>query len=859
MATNNVKIVLSAEDRSKAAFGSVRSSLTQMRGQVAGLTSLFAGLIPVLTITGLAAVAKNGIDAADALNDMSARTGVAVKTLAEYKLAAQLADTSLDDLAKGIQRLTLSMGKAEQGGTAQAEALKRLGITTKDPKIAFEQLAEAVAKSDDPTRTAADLAAVLGKSYVNLLPLLQGGAKGLRDSAASSATFAESMAKLAPDAGKFNDQLDLLKTNAAGAAAQLLTSLVPILNDALGAWRDNANEIGNMNAALVGLGRLGIVGQTIGVLWANVSYVFKQVGNEIGGITAQLAALLRGDFKGAGFIGDAMKRDAVVARKEIDDLEKRIMGMGKISVAPGAVPPGSDPTPDFDPEAAARAAAAAAARKSAAEAAARAAASAARQEAAALLKAQESLEKSRLAAAAQGLEDSLATRREKLDQARKQELIDDAGFIAAKAALDEEALRNELAALQDQQSKLRAASTAPGTKGSERTQALAELALVDARIESAGQKILNLNQAATADLSVLALAKLKSQADFIDGLEQETYLSSLNNDERETALLLLEAEKLGITDVNRLLELQAETRANSNAKKAAEETARQQDDLYKSVQDGVQRAFADGLNAIASGEGGFSGALKNLVDTIRNALSNALAASLTESFLGMLGGKEGVLNIAGSIGLGGKRGETPATPMFVKDVAAGLTGGAAGADGGGMFAGFFDGIKSFFSNLTSGFSNLFSGLTKSLSGLFSGGGGGGGGSNVGGWVSTIASLFGYADGGYTGPGAKYQPAGMVHAGEYVFSADSVRRLGLGALDNLHRIAKGSIIPSGPRLSYAEGGLVNLPGSAAPNVTSNTKVVNMFNLDSALAEYLNTRGGERAILNVIQRNPRAVGG
>ena len=402
------------------------------------------------------------------------------------------------------------------------------------------------------------------------------------------------------------------------------------------------------------------------------------------------------------------------------------------------------------------------------KAAASKAATEARQEAVALAKAQEALEKARIEAAAQGLKDSLTPRRETLDQARKQELIDAAGFVAAKAALDEEWLRNELDALQAQREKLQAASTAQGGKASDRTQALADLVQVDASIQSTSDKILNLTQAATSELAVLALAKLRSQNEFITGLEREAALSGLNNEERERALLLLEAEKLGITDINRLLELQAQIRANTNAKDAAKETQRQQDDLYKNVQQGVQSAFADGLNAVASGEGGFAGALKNLVNTIRVALSNALAASLTESFLKSLGGKEGVMS--------------------------------------------------------------------------------------------LASLFGkgFADGGYTGAGGKYQPAGVVHAGEFVFSADSVRRLGLSALDNLHSIASGGFAPRAPRWGYADGGLVNLPGAAAPTVNTSTRILNFFDMDSAMSDYLNTRGGERAILNVIQRNPRAVG-
>lgn len=226
------------ETELKRATGTLDNFGAKGNQVAAGLKSAFAGMAAGLSVGALAAFAKSGIDAADALNDMSQRTGVAVRTLAEYKLAATLADTSLDDLAKGIQRLTLTQGQAEQGGKAQAESLKRLGISSKDPKIAFEQLADAVAKSTDSTQLAADLNAVLGRSYVNLLPLLQGGAQGLRDSAAASESFAESMVKLAPDAARFNDQLDVMRINAAGAAASILSKLVPSLNEWIAVGRE---------------------------------------------------------------------------------------------------------------------------------------------------------------------------------------------------------------------------------------------------------------------------------------------------------------------------------------------------------------------------------------------------------------------------------------------------------------------------------------------------------------------------------------------------------------------------------------------------------------------------------------------
>lgn len=40
----------------------------------------------------------------------------------------------------------------------------------------------------------------------------------------------------------------------------------------------------------------------------------------------------------------------------------------------------------------------------------------------------------------------------------------------------------------------------------------------------------------------------------------------------------------------------------------------------------------------------------------------------------------------------------------------------------------------------------------------------------------------FAEGGYTGPGGKYQPAGIVHAGEYVLTQEQVNKLGIDAIE-----------------------------------------------------------------------------
>lgn len=62
----------------------------------------------------------------------------------------------------------------------------------------------------------------------------------------------------------------------------------------------------------------------------------------------------------------------------------------------------------------------------------------------------------------------------------------------------------------------------------------------------------------------------------------------------------------------------------------------------------------------------------------------------------------------------------------------------------------------------------------------------------------LGAIFGFADGGYTGDGGKYEPAGVVHKGEYVMSKAATRRIGVRNLEALHRGALGG---------YADGGYV----------------------------------------------------
>lgn len=101
-------------------------------------------------------------------------------------------------------------------------------------------------------------------------------------------------------------------------------------------------------------------------------------------------------------------------------------------------------------------------------------------------------------------------------------------------------------------------------------------------------------------------------------------------------------------------------------------------------------------------------------------------------------------------------------------------------------------------------SALFGGFSSGWGAV---GSGGGGGSSSGGFWGSITSaiggffrgIFGFSGGGYTGPGGKYQPAGLVHAGEFVINAESTRKLGLDFLNRLNGYADGGYVAPMPAI------------------------------------------------------------
>ncbi|EII2890674.1 phage tail tape measure protein, partial [Escherichia coli] len=86
------------------------------------------------------------------------------------------------------------------------------------------------------------------------------------------------------------------------------------------------------------------------------------------------------------------------------------------------------------------------------------------------------------------------------------------------------------------------------------------------------------------------------------------------------------------------------------------------------------------------------------------------------------------------------------------------------------------------------------GIVGSIGSAIGGAVGGGASASGGTAIQAAAAKFHFATGGFTGTGGKYEPAGIVHRGEFVFTKEATSRIGVG---NLYRLMRG----------YATGGYV----------------------------------------------------
>lgn len=291
MADTQTRIVLNAVDNTKVAFDSVQGGLGRLSTGAGTLNGALGRLIPLLGAATFTAFIKNSIDSADALNDLSARTGVAVETLAGLQLVATQSDTSLEALGKGLNKLSIFMAE-------NSERAKELGITAKDPAEAFIQLAKVLSETENIGVRNSIANELLGKSYRELLPALLQGNVALAEQIRRGQELNPITADMAKNADLFNDQLAELSLGSKAFGISIAKDILPSISQLIKDMQAAYAEGGLLKSLFIGL---GTVGKNL-VFGSDYERDIKRLNSTIPVLIAQLNRDLQNTVKPLSFI-----------------------------------------------------------------------------------------------------------------------------------------------------------------------------------------------------------------------------------------------------------------------------------------------------------------------------------------------------------------------------------------------------------------------------------------------------------------------------------------------------------------------------------------------------------------------------
>lgn len=175
MADQNLKVTLSAVDKTRQAFASVRNGLGRIGRSVANIRTALVGL-------GATVALKQFATQIDNLAKASSRLGLTVNQIQSLQFAASQTGASSAELEKGLTRFSRNISEASTGIGTGVRAFEALGIqitktdgSLKPTNELLNEVSDRLSAIKDPAdkvRIAFDL---FGRSGVNLVNTLQAG------------------------------------------------------------------------------------------------------------------------------------------------------------------------------------------------------------------------------------------------------------------------------------------------------------------------------------------------------------------------------------------------------------------------------------------------------------------------------------------------------------------------------------------------------------------------------------------------------------------------------------------------------------------------------------------------------------
>lgn len=185
MATQQMKIDLTAKDKTGNAFRSLNARLEKTRKVAKSVVGVIAkvGAAAVALGAGFVVATKKALEFADGIAKTADKVGLSTDALQKYRYAADLAGVSNGELDKAFDKLNKSIGETISDGTGAAfDAFTQLGLSSdlmsgklRGTEPVFLAVSDALAQVDDHSQRAALAADIFGRSGTKLINLMKNG------------------------------------------------------------------------------------------------------------------------------------------------------------------------------------------------------------------------------------------------------------------------------------------------------------------------------------------------------------------------------------------------------------------------------------------------------------------------------------------------------------------------------------------------------------------------------------------------------------------------------------------------------------------------------------------------------------
>jgi hypothetical protein len=279
----------------------------------------FAGGIAAGLVPAISGVVSSAFNMASALNEASQKVGVTVEALQELRLAATQNGISNEQLERSLARLNKSLGALQLGSKPAVDAFAQIGLSAdelkgKAPDEAMRLIADALNRIPDASQRAAIGQQIFGRSYAQLIPLINGGSAELDKWAAKSRENGQISTENAKKLDELADSWDMLKQRAGVAIVKIGGSIaqgaIAMDNFIKSFWRTRDEAIASFHAM-----RDSVV--------ASITGMVNGIANAI---TGRLSAIWNGAKEKIDQVTGWFKNmyDAVVGHSYIPDMVTRI-------------------------------------------------------------------------------------------------------------------------------------------------------------------------------------------------------------------------------------------------------------------------------------------------------------------------------------------------------------------------------------------------------------------------------------------------------------------------------------------------------------------------------------------------------